>query len=634
MMGASDADMFPRNSSRKGEHDNNDDDDDDDVIYAGSSSSSSSSSSPPQLDPRRGLHQYFDTVESPKSINSLSASNSTSRGDNDIFNQCSSHRPMNTSNHQGVKSLVRRYLAVKRDRTTQDVSSSSSLPSTKRKHTSIEGGDATADEEGSKKYLWKQESHQPVAPPVGGRELRDDVEEVFMVRRGNEEVAVNPTHNEINHSTKSGKSVEDAICLLDDSDDDDECSVSEAGDRTNHKFDNDHDATDHRNKPTIEHPAQDKTPNYFDPHSFNESKENNEISRRDDDRTNGVEELRTNSCMAYRPTVETTMNACHPLLINTDHEKSRNEGYCTTVVEDPCASTAANAFSSSLVEVSGISPVEFVPPSKIRYPVGCPVWYNIRYSIPCSKYVLAEKGVVRSVFFHEDTKTMRYTLEKQQSPETRIGQSVVNNLESVKEEDIAFAIRCPVQLAVNDGSNTKVDGEIINVRPAITNCHGARKILYTVLLHESGDNGGGVRIEDNVQADRVCYRLSLHAIQSRLRHVVGMTSSHHQPHRNVALGIRSDEYGQPLRNNSPPQLRMFSPPPTTTKVVTKLRSLVMKRCRSSRTTPSTTSTVCADLDDNDEVDDGIDIDGSSDEGDSSWEFGDDDESSKSIDCVK
>jgi hypothetical protein len=204
---------------------------------------------------------------------------------------------------------------------------------------------------------------------------------------------------------------------------------------------------------------------------------------------------------------------------------------------------------------------------------------------------------------------------------------VVNNIESIKEEDIAFAIRCPVQLAVNDGSNTEVDGEIINVRPAITNCHGARKMLSTMLLHESGDNGGGVRIEDNVQADRICYRLSLHAIQSRLRHVVGMSSFHHQQHRNIALGIRSDEYGQPVRNKTPPQLLMS----TTTKVVTKPRSLVMKRCRSStatttaHATPATTTTVCADLDDNDEDEDndGIDIYSSSNEGESD-----------SIDCVK
>lgn len=69
---------------------------------------------------------------------------------------------------------------------------------------------------------------------------------------------------------------------------------------------------------------------------------------------------------------------------------------------------------------------------------------------------------------------------------------------------------------------------------------------YTVLLYIVDREEGvvRVRIENNVKADRVRYRLPLDIIQSQLRRSMDAPFQY----RKVAIGIRTNEFGQPLRN--------------------------------------------------------------------------------------
>lgn len=199
---------------------------------------------------------------------------------------------------------------------------------------------------------------------------------------------------------------------------------------------------------------------------------------------------------------------------------------------------------------------------------------------------MADKGVVRSAFFHVEKNTIIYRVERQ-STTTKLESSV--NMVSVKDEDIAFAIHCPILIKVEDDvMGTQMDGEIISIQPVIDKKRGRRKILYTVLLNSK--EGDAVRVEDNVQADRISYRLSLHAIQARLRDVV-VSSSHH-PNRKVAVGIRSSaENGQPVRNKAPRQLQVLPP-----KIQTKQTCLVTNHYRIN-TAITTMDTFCADNND-------------------------------------
>lgn len=291
------------------------------------------------------------------------------------------------------------------------------------------------------------------------------------------------------------------------------------------------------------------------------------------------------------------------------------------VVNEPCKS-ACTPTGMLPQDVTTTPPARVAPPppSRVQYPIGCPVWFNIHYSIPCSKYLMADKGVVRSISFNQAENKVIYWVEKQ--PTTKLNSSP--NIVSITEENIAFAIHCPILVRMEDCSNTEMEGEIIHLKlTMIGQGVVSRMILYTVLLNADEGEFCGVRVEDNVPADRICYRLSLHVIQSRLREAVLSSSSLDHPICKAAFGIRSDEWGHALRNKSPPKQLHRQPPPKRKEIVTKKNCSLLLNQYNSQTD---NTSICADHnyndEDEDEEDSGI---GSSSEDDSSSRWDDDED---------
>ena len=191
-------------------------------------------------------------------------------------------------------------------------------------------------------------------------------------------------------------------------------------------------------------------------------------------------------------------------------------------------------------EHEGVEPEPNVYPiHRSKYPVGCPVWYNIGYSKPCSTYLEFDFGVIKSMPFDNETHQMVYEVEKKCS---EVDDSNANPKKMIATEDeLAFAVHCPVYVSVEGGDGNEMEGEIINVKPVESD--GKRRILYTVMLRGKGGRG---MVEEDVVDERVRYKMSLKALQSRIKDI--------EPCQG-AFGIRSNAQGRPMRNKSPPVLQ-------------------------------------------------------------------------------
>jgi hypothetical protein len=183
------------------------------------------------------------------------------------------------------------------------------------------------------------------------------------------------------------------------------------------------------------------------------------------------------------------------------------------------------------------------------YPVGCPVWFSVRYSVPCSRYLEAETGTIKTVAFDECMRTIVYEIERLDSAVEGMDGPAENYLETrlIVEEEIAFAVKCPVLVKMmdnEDGSATEMNGEIINVTPGVRGRRGEKRTFrYSVLI----TTDGGVLMEQDVMPDRIQYRYSLEALQSSIRGV--MSSS--QREKRKAFGIRSNGgQHEPIRKTS------------------------------------------------------------------------------------
>jgi hypothetical protein len=187
-------------------------------------------------------------------------------------------------------------------------------------------------------------------------------------------------------------------------------------------------------------------------------------------------------------------------------------------------------------------------PPRARYPVGCPVWYNVRHLSPCSGILAADAGVVRSVAFDTHTRMTMYEVKREPDSGTW-GIGLVEYKDAVvAEEDIAFAIGCPVLVTMKDDrdvDSSEMGGEIINVMPAVRGRRGGeRSFIYSVLIPTTEESS--VLMMEDVPPGRIRYRYSLRALQSMIRDV---TSS--SPRKCTAVGIRSNGWHEPMCNRMP-----------------------------------------------------------------------------------
>ena len=219
-------------------------------------------------------------------------------------------------------------------------------------------------------------------------------------------------------------------------------------------------------------------------------------------------------------------------------DSSRAAAAATEDDEDEDAAAATRGIAKAAPRTD-----ESPQPPRARYPVGCPVWYNVRHLSPCSGILAADAGVVRSVAFDTHTRMTMYEVKRE--PDSGMwGIGLVEYKDAVvAEEDIAFAIGCPVLVTMKDDrdvDSSEMGGEIINVMPAVRGRRGGeRSFIYSVLIPTTEESS--VLMMEDVPPGRIRYRYSLRALQSMIRDV---TSS--SPRKCTAVGIRSNGRHEPM----------------------------------------------------------------------------------------
>ena len=171
-----------------------------------------------------------------------------------------------------------------------------------------------------------------------------------------------------------------------------------------------------------------------------------------------------------------------------------------------------------------------------KYPIGCPIWFNMSYSKPCSKYLNAEIGVVKAMSFDYD-RNIHYKVERKCMGTSGL---VRHETVTVSENELAFGYHCPVYVRMDDGP--ELSGKVTDIKPIIGDDGGIEQTTYSVLFTQDFR----VRKEDGIAAERLRYQLSLQSLQLALK---GKASS---PKIQRMVAIRSNDRGEPVRNLDPP----------------------------------------------------------------------------------
>ncbi|KAL7546370.1 hypothetical protein ACHAWF_009705, partial [Thalassiosira exigua] len=203
----------------------------------------------------------------------------------------------------------------------------------------------------------------------------------------------------------------------------------------------------------------------------------------------------------------------------------------------------SNGTKSNIRDDHGKSPEESIPKSPpmpstgaLKYPVGCPVWSNMKYSKPFGRYLNAHMGLVKSASWNSLSDSMVYEIERR------------NDNVYVDEADLAFAIHCPVYVRMEGaGDILEAEGEIVNVRLMVGET-GEKSMTYTVMVTLEEDQ---VRVEDGVVSDRIAYRCGLKSLQAKIRHAMPSSS------KQRGFAIRSTSSGRPLQNPMRPVINMI-----------------------------------------------------------------------------
>ena len=125
-----------------------------------------------------------------------------------------------------------------------------------------------------------------------------------------------------------------------------------------------------------------------------------------------------------------------------------------------------------------------------KYPPSCPVWYGLS-SKSSSKRVDARRGVVKSVYIHEDASAPRVYKITNASGVDRL----------LWQDQLVYAMDCPVHVKgmIENNSEGELEGVIMCPKVSEENA----KVSYSVLFVSESD---GVRLELEVEADEVSFR--------------------------------------------------------------------------------------------------------------------------------
>jgi hypothetical protein len=155
------------------------------------------------------------------------------------------------------------------------------------------------------------------------------------------------------------------------------------------------------------------------------------------------------------------------------------------------ADTRVYSFISMNMKVVNLSADQAM---HLRYPIGCPVWYNFSDLIgACLNYC---EGVVLSAHLDILTKTVFFKIKRKNV-------SAPSLIDTVCDDDISYAPNCPVVVS-STGTTTSEElrGVVLFAKPA-RNENGSCIMLYTVSFSSRGNHIFSA--EEGVTSDRLKY---------------------------------------------------------------------------------------------------------------------------------
>jgi len=150
------------------------------------------------------------------------------------------------------------------------------------------------------------------------------------------------------------------------------------------------------------------------------------------------------------------------------------------------SSTATNQ-TSNIIDEDDLQKLSDKNAAKRKYPPGCPVWYN--FQITSKTCLDANFGIVKAVYTNLESGGFIYRVSKAEQGD--------NKKHYFLEDDLVFALNCPVSVKVN---NKDVDAVIVCPKPGTSE----RKLSYTVQYILVGN---AIQIETGVDNELISFRV-------------------------------------------------------------------------------------------------------------------------------
>ena len=188
------------------------------------------------------------------------------------------------------------------------------------------------------------------------------------------------------------------------------------------------------------------------------------------------------------------------------------DGSNSTSAGDHASSAAISSSPSAIVSpTKTIGKLLLLTPEQTKdfnFQVGCPVWYNFtpsrNYNGGSQMVMKIREGVIDSISLDIFSKTLVFKVARNQNNAADNGNALID---TVFEDDIAYAVNCPVFLTTattGDASSTKhVEGEIMFAKP-VQGENTEISYIVKVLTEVSSQY---INIEEGVKASRLKYRI-------------------------------------------------------------------------------------------------------------------------------
>ena len=155
----------------------------------------------------------------------------------------------------------------------------------------------------------------------------------------------------------------------------------------------------------------------------------------------------------------------------------------------------SNEISQPLFDAATARLIELTPDQiqLTKYPVGCPVWYDIQ---PGTKDMKTKVGVVKSISVHVTTRNVLYEV----TPSSINSKETTDKLLLHVEEQMCYAPKCPVHIIQADRS---VKGEVISCNTWWADKSLRKSYMVTLFLEGNQISVLPAVNEDTIKYDQV-----------------------------------------------------------------------------------------------------------------------------------